>query len=62
VQRFASESLEGLPVGLIDPALECDPEDGDRRLGGERTRQWLDWQPVHPSLIEDLDHGHYFDE
>ncbi|MCQ4079613.1 SDR family oxidoreductase [Streptomyces sp. RB6PN25] len=24
------------------------------------TRELLDWQPVHPGLLEDLDKGHYF--
>jgi nucleoside-diphosphate-sugar epimerase len=24
------------------------------------TRELLGWQPVHPGLIDDLDHGHYF--
>jgi nucleoside-diphosphate-sugar epimerase len=26
----------------------------------ELTRDWLGWEPTHPGLIEDLDHGHYF--
>jgi nucleoside-diphosphate-sugar epimerase len=25
------------------------------------TRELLGWQPTHPGLIDDLDHGHYFD-
>ena len=25
-----------------------------------RTRELLGWQPVHPTLIEDLEQGHYF--
>jgi nucleoside-diphosphate-sugar epimerase len=25
------------------------------------TRELMDWQPIHPGLIEDLDEGHYFD-
>jgi nucleoside-diphosphate-sugar epimerase len=33
----------------------------DNPASSELTRQWLDWQPIHPSLIEDLDQGHYFD-
>ncbi|HEX3790995.1 MAG TPA: SDR family oxidoreductase [Pseudonocardiaceae bacterium] len=27
-----------------------------------RTRRLVDWQPVHPGLIADLDQGHYFTE
>jgi nucleoside-diphosphate-sugar epimerase len=33
----------------------------DNPTSSELTRQSLDWQPSHPSLIEDLDQGHYFD-
>ncbi len=25
------------------------------------TQQLLDWQPTHPGLLDDLDHGHFFD-
>jgi nucleoside-diphosphate-sugar epimerase len=33
----------------------------DNPTSSELTRHGLDWQPVHPGLIEDLDQGHYFD-
>ena len=25
------------------------------------TQKLLDWQPTHPGLLDDLDHGHFFD-
>jgi nucleoside-diphosphate-sugar epimerase len=34
----------------------------DNPTSSALTRRRLDWQPVHPSLIEDLDHGHYFEQ
>ncbi|MER5434135.1 SDR family oxidoreductase [Streptomyces sp. NPDC002588] len=32
----------------------------DARWTSARTRQLLDWEPVHPELVADLDEGHYF--
>jgi nucleoside-diphosphate-sugar epimerase len=32
----------------------------DSPASSERTRALLEWQPTHPTLIEDLDQGHYF--
>jgi nucleoside-diphosphate-sugar epimerase len=32
----------------------------DNPASSARTRELLEWQPVHPSLISDLEEGHYF--
>ncbi len=32
----------------------------DAPMSSELTRQWLDWQPSHIGLLEDLEAGHYF--
>ncbi|HJP74035.1 MAG TPA: SDR family oxidoreductase [Pseudonocardiaceae bacterium] len=34
----------------------------DQPCSSERTKKLLDWQPAHPTLIEDLDKGHYFSD
>ncbi|WP_261566211.1 SDR family oxidoreductase [Frankia gtarii] len=44
-ERF---SFLGAFVGVDNPA------------SSEVTRKVLEWEPVHPGLIEDLEHGHYF--
>ncbi len=33
----------------------------DIQASNEKTRALLDWQPTGPTLLEDLDAGHYFD-
>jgi nucleoside-diphosphate-sugar epimerase len=58
----------GLPVESVDPA---DAGEHFGFLGGfagldnwtssARTRELLGWEPSHPGLIDDLTHGHYFD-
>jgi nucleoside-diphosphate-sugar epimerase len=32
----------------------------DITMSNADTRQLLDWEPVHPGLIADLEDGHYF--
>jgi nucleoside-diphosphate-sugar epimerase len=34
----------------------------DNPVSAEVTRKVLGWEPTHPGLIEDLAHGHYFDQ
>lgn len=33
----------------------------DNPTSSTATQELLGWKPTHPGLIEDLDHGHYFD-
>jgi nucleoside-diphosphate-sugar epimerase len=33
----------------------------DNPISSDQTRQLLAWQPTHPTLIEDLDKGFYFE-
>jgi nucleoside-diphosphate-sugar epimerase len=58
----------GLPVESIEP--DRVPEHFgflstfvalDNPTPNELTRELLGWEPEHPGLIEDLEHGHYFD-
>ncbi len=32
----------------------------DTPISSDLTRQWLDWEPSHIGLLEDLEAGHYF--
>jgi len=32
----------------------------DSPVSNALTQEWMDWQPTHPGLIEDLNQGHYF--
>ena len=32
----------------------------DAQVSSSRTQELLQWQPTHPTLIADLDAGHYF--
>jgi len=56
-----------LPVVSISPAEAADHFHwlaaflaADSPASSELTRDLLGWQPTHPGLIDDLDHGHYF--
>jgi nucleoside-diphosphate-sugar epimerase len=62
----------GRKLGLPSASVATEDADGhfsflgafvslDNPASSELTGQWLDWHPVQPGLIEDLDHGHYFE-
>jgi nucleoside-diphosphate-sugar epimerase len=57
------------------PVKSVDPQDAGEHFGflgrfvalddwtsNERTRELLRWEPTHAGLIDDLTHGHYFDD
>jgi nucleoside-diphosphate-sugar epimerase len=58
----------GLPVGSVDPR-DAGEHFGflasfvglDDWTSSARTRELLGWEPAHEGLIDDLSHGHYFD-
>jgi nucleoside-diphosphate-sugar epimerase len=45
----AAEHFKGFPFVTLDITMPS-----------AETRQLLGWEPVHPGLIADLEHGHYF--
>ena len=58
----------GLPVESVDPqdagehfGFLGDFVGLDNSTSSARTRQLLGWEPTHAGLIDDLTHGHYFD-
>ena len=64
---------EAIGRGLNIPTVSIPPEEAaeyfsflarfigvDNPASSEATRKLLDWQPMYPSLIDDLDHGYYF--
>jgi nucleoside-diphosphate-sugar epimerase len=63
----------GTRLGL--PVTSVDPQDAGEHFGflgalvgldnptsNALTRQLLGWQPAHEGLLDDLNHGHYFDQ
>jgi nucleoside-diphosphate-sugar epimerase len=55
----------GLPVRSVEPSHFANPFFAtvfglDAPVSNERTRAQLDWNPTHPTLLEDLVHGDYF--
>jgi nucleoside-diphosphate-sugar epimerase len=64
---------EAIGRGLNLPVVSKSPEEAAEHFGwighffaldapasSKQTREWLGWQPTHPSLLADLDQGHYF--
>jgi nucleoside-diphosphate-sugar epimerase len=67
------EIAETIGRGLDVPVMNVPPEEVtdhfgwlghfaavDMRASATLTRKLLDWRPVHPALIPDLEAGHYF--
>lgn len=46
----------GERFGFLAPLLAIDSQ-----ASSALTRELLGWQPTHPGLLDDLDHGHWFD-
>ncbi|HEX3368191.1 MAG TPA: hypothetical protein VHS56_01325 [Candidatus Cybelea sp.] len=68
------EIAEAIGRHLNVPVVSKSPEEAAAHFGwfagfaaidapasSARTRQLLQWHPTHSRLIDDLDHGHYFD-
>jgi nucleoside-diphosphate-sugar epimerase len=64
---------EAIGRGLNIPVVSKSPEEAAEHFGwishffaldvpasSKQTREWLGWRPTHPTLIADLDAGHYF--
>ena len=58
IARHLNVPMDSLPAenfGFLGMILAL-----DQPSSGKRTRELLGWAPVNSGLIEDLDHGHYF--
>ena len=54
----------GLPAGPVDPdglGVFGALLGGDQPASSAATRELLDWVPIGPTLLEDLEAGHWFD-
>ncbi len=69
-----SDIAEVIGRRLSLPTVSVDPQDAGEHFGflgalvgldnptsNALTRQLLGWQPTHEGLLDDLNHGHYFD-
>lgn len=54
----------GMPAAAVEPAqlgVFGALLGGDQPASAEKTRQLVDWEPTGPTLLEDLEAGHYTD-
>jgi hypothetical protein len=69
------EIAEAIGRNLDLPTVSISPEDVaryfdhlswavslDNPTSSALTQKLLGWTPTHPGLIDDLDHGHYFEQ
>jgi hypothetical protein len=62
------ELRQGIPGDLLERCLDASERfaflgafvGADNPTSSEVTRKLPGWDPEHPGLIEDLEHGHYF--